>query len=667
MPWRAAALALFAVLAASALPAAAQPTAVVQPLALPGPYPVACSNVTQDFSRLAQGEDVQAYWEGVPRTDGSPRYVTSLLSDAANTLSLTVAVPNDGAIYGSFAGISVPVVVLVCYPTTAGNARADYVLPTGKRVPRMQRGNEAPILADAAARYPVLLFSHGYLGSPISNDYIDAVSILASYGYVVAAPLHGDGRISLLQLSSLNDLPYAISHLRDFLAMQALRPLALSATLDLLFANGQWKDHLDAARVGGFGASLGGESLLLMAGAGLTSSIGLSWTRVETDSRLKAAVGYVPYFGQPFVPAFGRDQRGLDDVTLPYLAIAGTADTTAPIASTTQGVQRLQGPRELVALTGVTHQFDVPSTNDIFTWSVTFLDTHVKQDVSAASRLAQMGSVAGGGEDRVVIAVALPVTINYSGLWWRSPAGSESGWGLNVAHQGDVIFATWFTYNDAGNSLWVSMTANKVSDGLYSGTLYRSAGPAFYSDPFDPSLVTRVAVGNASLTFTDGNNGFFSYTLNGVTQTKPITHQVFGPLPTCTWPAPTNLAAATNYQDLWWKPSESGWGINFAHEGNTIFATWFTYDVDGSPLWLSMTAQPTSGPTIWAGTLYRTTGPPFSAVPFDSDAVVRTLAGYASLSFTDGNSAIFTYSIYGQAQTKTITRQIFRPPGTVCQ
>ncbi|MGC1818702.1 MAG: S8 family peptidase, partial [Casimicrobiaceae bacterium] len=36
---------------------------------------------------------------------------------------------------------------------------------------------------------------------------------------------------------------------------------------------------------------------------------------------------------------------------------------------------------------------------------------------------------------------------NYQGLWWASPAGSESGWGINFAHQGDVIFATWFTYD----------------------------------------------------------------------------------------------------------------------------------------------------------------------------------------------------------------------------
>ncbi|HEX4782635.1 MAG TPA: hypothetical protein VH301_17895, partial [Usitatibacter sp.] len=35
---------------------------------------------------------------------------------------------------------------------------------------------------------------------------------------------------------------------------------------------------------------------------------------------------------------------------------------------------------------------------------------------------------------------------NVQGLWWRSPAGSESGWGVNITHQSNTLFATWFTY-----------------------------------------------------------------------------------------------------------------------------------------------------------------------------------------------------------------------------
>jgi len=65
--------------------------------------------------------------------------------------------------------------------------------------------------------------------------------------------------------------------------------------------------------------------------------------------------------------------------------------------------------------------------------------------------------------------------------------------------------------------------------------------------------------------------------------------------------------------------------------------------------------------------LYRTTGPPFNAVPFNPAAVVGTAVGTATFTFANGNSATFAYTVNGVAQMKTITREIFRAPGTVCQ
>jgi hypothetical protein len=88
----------------------------------------------------------------------------------------------------------------------------------------------------------------------------------------------------------------------------------------------------------------------------------------------------VPYFGSFVYPAFGRFEHGLDGVKLSFLAISGLSDTTAPITETLQGIDRLAGPAELVTLTGVRHEFDVPSTADIFTWSVTYLDAEVRGD-----------------------------------------------------------------------------------------------------------------------------------------------------------------------------------------------------------------------------------------------------------------------------------------------
>jgi hypothetical protein len=257
---------------------------------------------------------------------------------------------------------------------------------------------------------------------------------------------------------------------------------------------------------------------------------------------------------------------------------------------------------------------------------------------------------------------------NYEGLWWNAPAGSESGWGLNVAHQGDIIFATWFTYDATGKGWWLVMTAPKTAPNTYSGTLYQTAGPPFNAVPFNPMLVTPTQVGTGTLTFSDGNNGTFAYVVNGISQTKNITHQVFGPLPTCTSGA-GNLAAATNYQDLWWAApagSESGWGINFTQEGDTIFATWFTYDLDGTPMWLVVTA-PKTAPGTYAGTLYRTTGPAFNAVPFNPASVVPTPVGTATLSFTNGNAGTFAYTVNGVAQAKAVTREVFSGAGTTCQ
>ncbi len=273
-----------------------------------------------------------------------------------------------------------------------------------------------------------------------------------------------------------------------------------------------------------------------------------------------------------------------------------------------------------------------------------------------------------------VAAPALPAP-NYEGSWWNAPAGSESGWGINFAHQGDVIFATWFTYDAAGRAWWLSMTANRTGNSVFSGTLYATHGPAFNATPFNPNAVSYLPVGAGTLTFSDADNATFAYTVNGIAQTKAITRMVFGTLPSCTFGTQVNLATATNYQDIWWAAAgtgESGWGVHFTHQGDLIFATWFTYDFDGAPLWLSATASKIAA-GVYSGALFRTTGPAFSAVPFDPLKVVRTPVGALTLTFGDGDNATFAYTAtlgdppVSVTQTKQLTRLVFRAPGTVCQ
>src|SRR5712664_4937581 len=182
---------------------------------------------------------------------------------------------------------------------------------------------------------------------------------------------------------------------------------------------------------------------------------------------------------------------------------------------------------------------------------------------------------------------------SYQGLWWKSPAGSESGWGVNITHQGSILFATWFTYAADGSGMWLVMpslmgTAEYEDSGYYgygmmftgfrySGDLYRTTGPAWDSATFDATRVHAEPVGTATFRFSNANNGTFEYALNGISQSKSITRQEFSRMPACELGG--TPGAEPKSQDLWWRSpagSESGWGLNIAHQGDIVFATWFT-------------------------------------------------------------------------------------------
>jgi hypothetical protein len=265
----------------------------------------------------------------------------------------------------------------------------------------------------------------------------------------------------------------------------------------------------------------------------------------------------------------------------------------------------------------------------------------------------------------------LPETANYQGLWWADPPESESGWGINFNHQGNIIFATWFTYDLTGAPTWlvVSATSTPEDSNTFTGTLVSGTGPPF--NAFDPAQVMSVVKGTATFAFTDANTATFSYTVDGISQAKTITREIFAAtVPSCTFGGQPDFAAATNYQDLWWNAppnSEPGWGINLTHQGDIIYATWFTFGLDGRVLWMVVAATKTA-PNVYSGTLVQPTGgPPFSAVPFDPSQVTGIVVGTATLTFSDGNDATFAYEVNGIAQVKNITRETIVPPGTLCQ
>jgi hypothetical protein len=250
---------------------------------------------------------------------------------------------------------------------------------------------------------------------------------------------------------------------------------------------------------------------------------------------------------------------------------------------------------------------------------------------------------------------------NYQGLWYRGEV--EKGWGVNVTHQDDVIFATWFTYAADGSGLWlVAPDVEKTAPDTYSGALFQTTGSSF--DAYDATKLAFTQVGSVTFAFSDGNDGTFTYTVNGITQSKPIVRQIFGThVPTCV----SGGAPGTppNFQDLWYRGEvERGWGVNITHQDDILFATWFTYGADGKGMWLVMPSGNKTGTNAYSGAIFRTTGAPFNA--YDASKLAFTQVGTASFTFSDFSNGTFTYTVNGVTQSKPITRQVFRRT-TACQ
>jgi hypothetical protein len=123
---------------------------------------------------------------------------------------------------------------------------------------------------------------------------------------------------------------------------------------------------------------------------------------------------------------------------MPFMAISGAADTTAPIELTEQGVNSLGGSRYLVVFDGVKHEILPEVVPDIYTWSLAFFDAHLTRNMPARIRLAGMNQVSGGAVDSVHISVTTPPTSSYQGLWVNP---NESGWGLTVSQHNDMVIA----------------------------------------------------------------------------------------------------------------------------------------------------------------------------------------------------------------------------------
>src|SRR5262249_7388980 len=159
------------------------------------------------------------------------------------------------------------------------------------------------------------------------------------------------------------------------------------------------------------------------------------------------------------------------------------------------------------------------------------------------------------------------------------------------------------TYDAAGNPKWYvasncAMPSSGTPSGICTGTLYEVNGPTFFGATFNAGAVNVVTAGSLSVNFASASSASMTYTVGGQTRSVNITRQVFA----------SGTTSGVDYTDLWWNPSESGWGMAITQQANVMFLAWYVYDSSAKPVWYvaSNCAVTTSG---CSGAAYRTTAP----------------------------------------------------------
>jgi len=235
-----------------------------------------------------------------------------------------------------------------------------------------------PVVVDAALAaankpYPVLMLSHGTGGSADSLDWLG--SALAADGYVVIG-LNHPGNTALEPLTP------------DGMTLWWERAMDASDALDAVLADPVFGPHLDRDRIGAIGFSLGGYTVLELAGARTDVKAFLDFCassaadaichppemdrvaggalppsapsperaaslersgRSYRDPRIKAVFAIAPGLGEAFDPA------SLSAIDIPVEMLAGSADITAPTATNITRIESLMPNAAVVMVPAASH------------------------------------------------------------------------------------------------------------------------------------------------------------------------------------------------------------------------------------------------------------------------------------------------------------------------
>lgn len=243
-----------------------------------------------------------------------------------------------------------------------------HVMVAGRDVAIWKPAGPAP-----ASGFPVIVFSHGYSGSNTQSTFL--MEALASAGYFVLAPNHGDARTGWYPGKFLVDAVFRhpeepfrkVDEWSD--ATYSDRAADVKAVLDAALGAENFEGvPVDPQKVGIAGHSLGGYTALGMAGA---------WPSWK-DSRIKAVLALSPY-SNPYI--FKGD---LPHLGVPVMYQGGTRDRRV-----TPTVRRVGGaydvssaPKYYVEFDGAGHvawtDMRQGQRDLIIRYSVAFFDRYLK-------------------------------------------------------------------------------------------------------------------------------------------------------------------------------------------------------------------------------------------------------------------------------------------------
>jgi hypothetical protein len=126
-----------------------------------------------------------------------------------------------------------------------------------------------------------------------------------------------------------------------------------------------------------------------------------------------------------------------------------------------------------------------------------------------------------------IVATGASPSPDFSGLYWSSPAASESGWGVSLTQQFGVMFIAMFTYDTNGAPIWYVASDCPVVGRSCSGALYQVNGGRAPTVAWGTPALNVQQVGSISFMFTEAGLGLMRYTINGVSGSRAITRQIF--------------------------------------------------------------------------------------------------------------------------------------------